>query len=193
MIRPFFRQPLENLTFTQVWDNYEDFKKDYDELMVGFPQIGDPLKEASIITTFYLLVAKYGNNPIAGTDEGQFKMQIFATMFAHGPTWQRKQEVQDTIRKLSEAELMKGAKQIYNHAFNPNSAPTTDTLEEITYINDQNTANHKKAKIEAYAILWASLHGEATNEYLNKFKKLFSIFVDEMPAPFYISEEDYIG
>lgn len=190
MSKPFFRQPLENLTFAQVWGTYTDFKNDYDALIIGFPQTPTPLKANSIMTTYFLLFAKYGNNPISGGDVGQFKMQIFSTMFAYGPTWERKQEVQDLIRKLSEADLLRGAKQIYNHAFNPNSAPSTDTLEELTYINDQNTAHHKKAKIEAYSILWNALHAEATNEYVNKFKKFFSVFVDEMPTPFYIDNDD---
>lgn len=191
MINTYCKQPLENLTFSQVWESFPQFKKDYEELIQGFPQ-NSPLKETSVMTTFFLLFAKYGNNPIAGDDVGQFKMQIFSIMFAYGPTWERKQEVQESIRNLSEEDLLKGAKQIYNHAYNPNSAPSTNTLEEITYINDQNTANHKKAKIEAYSILWGALHGEATNEYVGKFKKSFSVFVDKMPAPFYIdNDEDF--
>ena len=189
MINAFFKQPYDNLTFSQIWGNYTDFKKDYEELITGFPQ-NSVLKENSIKTTFFLLFAKYGNNPIAGDDVGQFKMQVFSSMFAYGPTWERKQEVQESIRNLSEEELVRGAKQIYNHALNPNSAPSTTTLEELTYINDQNTANHKKAKIEAYSILWGALHAEATNEYIGKFKKFFSVFVDKMPSPFYIDNDD---
>lgn len=190
MINPFFIQPLENLTFAQVWPNYAAFKKDYDELIVGFPQTTSPLSDNSIMTTFFLLFAKYGNNPIAGNDVGQFKMQIFSIMFSYGPTWERKQKIQEDLRNLSEEDLLRGAKQIYNHAFNPNSEPSTSTLEELTFINDQNTSNHKKSKMEAFAILWGSLHAEPTTEYVNKFKKFFSIFVDKMPVPFYIDDED---
>lgn len=190
MTRPFYRPMNENLTFAQIWPNYAAFKKDYDELIVGFPQTTTPLTSDSVMTTFFLLFAKYGNNPIAGDDEGQFKMQIFSIMFSYGPTWQRKQKIQDDLRKLTEDELLRGAKQIYNHAFNPNSEPATGTLEELSYINDQNTANHKKPKMEALAILWGSLHAEPTTEYVNKFKKFFSIFVDKMPVPFYIDNDD---
>lgn len=183
-------QPYDTLTFAQVWPKYEDFKKDYDELIVGFAQNSAPLKADSVQTTYYLMFARYGNNPIANSDVGQFKMKIFASIYAYGPLWQRKQEIQDEIRKLTEAELLTGAKQIYNHAYNPNSEPKSTELEELNYINEQNVTNNKKSKMEAYSILWAILHSSATDEYLNKFKKCFAVFVDKMPAPFYIDDEN---
>lgn len=191
--RPFFKPKYTNLTFCEVWPDYASFKKDYDELIVGFPQISNPLSDNSVMTTFFLLYARWGNNPILNTDVGQFKMKVLSNMFIFGPTWQRKQEIQDTVRKLSEADLLRGAKQIYNHALNPSSEPSTAALEELEYINDQNTANYKKSKMEAYSILWNLLHAEASKEYIEKFKNCFSVFVDKMPAPFYIDkEEDFI-
>ena len=182
-------QPYVNLTFAEVWKDYESFKTDYNALIAGFAQNASPLKETSVKTIFYLLYAKYGNNPIVNTDVGQFKMKIFSIMYAYGPTWQRKQEIQDSIRALTDADLLIGAKQIYNRAYNPNSEPATDSLEELTYINEQNTTNNKKSKMEAFSILWNILHGSATDELLSKFKKCFSNFVDKMPAPFYIDDE----
>ena len=98
MSKPYFIQDLENLTFAQIWPNYAAFKKDYDELIVGFPQAANPLSDNSVMTTFFLLFAKYGNNPIAGDDVGQFKMQIFSIMFSYGPTWERKQKIQEDLR-----------------------------------------------------------------------------------------------
>ena len=185
-----FVPPYETLTFSEVWKNFAQFKKDYDELIVGFAQNAAPLKADSIQTLYYLLFARYGNNPISNSDVGQFKMKIFANIYAYGPLWEKKQEIQDKIRALTDEELLIGAKQIYNRAYNPNAEPSTDSLEELIYINEQNTTNNKKSKMEAYSILWAILHASATDEFLNKFKKCFSIFVDKMPVPFYISEEE---
>ena len=193
MIKPWFGTNYTTLTFCQVWENYAKFKADYDSLIVGFPQVSSPLKEDSIKTLFYLLYAQYGNNPILNTDVGQFKMKIMSIAFSYGPTWERKQEIQETVRKLAESDLLTGAKQIYNHALNPSSEPSTSALEELEYINDQNTANYKKSKMEAYSILWSLLHAEATKEFIDKFRKCFSVFIDKMPAPFYIdSEDDFI-
>lgn len=48
---------------------------------------------------------------------------------------------------------MQGSKVINNHAFNPSGSPTTATLEELTYTNEQTTQNYKKSKLEAYTVL----------------------------------------
>lgn len=184
-----YAQPYETLTFAQVWPSFAKFKEDYDALIVGFAQNAAPLKEESITTVYFLLYARYGNNPISNSDVGQFKMKILANIYAYGPTWERKQEAQDAVRSLAENDLLLGAKQIYNRALNPNTTPSTGELTELEYINEQNTTNNKKSKMEAYSILWNILHASATDEFLNKFKKCFSIFVDKMPAPFYIDNE----
>lgn len=183
----------DTFTFSEIWKNYNDFKTDYDGLIAGFTENTAPVLATSLQTIFYLLYAKYGNNPIANSDVGQFKMKIVSTIYAYGPTWEKKQKIQKTVRDLSEAELLQGAKQIYNHALNPSSEPTTGTLTELEYINDQNTANYQKSKMEAYSILWNLLHAEATKEFLDKFKNCFSKFVDKMRSAFYIdSDSEFI-
>ena len=44
----------------------------------------------------------------------KFKYKIWATIYAYGPVWEKKVEIQDTVRALSEADLLVGSKQIYN-------------------------------------------------------------------------------
>lgn len=180
----------DTLTFSQIWGKYTDFKTDYDALIVGFAENATPVLTTSLQTIFYLLYAKYGNNPIANSSVDQFKMKIVALIYAYGPTWQKKQAIQNSLRTLTDADLLQGAKQIYNHALNPSSEPSTSSLTELTYINDQNTANYKKSKMEAYSILWSLLHAEATKEFIDKFKKCFAVFVDKMRVPFYIENDD---
>ena len=177
-------------TFAQVWDNYNDFKADYDcflPLLVGKKVV---LTDDNIKATFYYLYARYGNNPIANYDETQFKMKLFANITIYGPTWQKKKLLQEKFRDLTDEELLTGAKQIYNHAYNPSTEPTTQELEELTHINDQNVTNNKKSKMEAYSILWANLHVDSTDEYLNKFKNCFLRFVGDQYPIFYIDEEE---
>ena len=180
----------DTLTFSEIWGKYTDFKTDYDSLIAGFTENTSPVNANSLQTIFYLLFAQYGNNPIANSDVGQFKMKIVATIYAYGPTWQRKQGIQTSLRALTDADLLQGAKQIYNHALNPSSEPSTSSLTELTYINDQNTANYQKSKMEGYSILWSLLHAEATKEFIDKFKKCFAVFVDKMRVPFYIENDD---
>lgn len=183
----------DTLTYSEIWSKYTDFKADYDALIVGFAENTSPVLTTSLQTIYYLLYAKYGNNPIANSDISQFKMKIISIIYAYGPTWEKKQSIQKTLRSLTEAELLLGAKQIYNHALNPSSEPTTSALTELEYINDQNTANYQKSKMEAYSILWNLLNAEPTRDFIDKFKKCFAVFVDKMRTAFYIdNDNEYI-
>ena len=177
-------------TFTQVFPSYNDFKSDYDDLMPLVSGGVAPLTVDNIQATYYLLYARYGNTPIVNFDETQFKMKLLAVIATYGPTWERKKAIQKSLRDLTEEQLLQGAKQIYNHAFNPSTEPTTAQLEELTHINDQNTTNNKKSKMEAFSILWANLHVDSTDEYMNKFKNCFSRFVGNQFPVIYVDEED---
>ena len=191
MSYPDLRPQYSTMTFAQVYPSYEKFKEDYDALITLVSGGVQPLTPANTQATFYLLFARYGNNPIVNFDLTQFKMKLMSVIATYGPVWEKKKAIQKSLRDLSEAELLQGAKQIYNHAFNPSTEPSTQELEELTHINDQNVTNNKKAKMEAYSILWANLHVDATDEYLNKFKNCFSRFVgDQYPILFAVDEED---
>ena len=191
MSYPDLRPQYSTMTFAQVYPSYEKFKEDYDALITLVSGGVLPLTNANAQATFYLLFARYGNNPIVNFDVTQFKMKLMSVIATYGPVWEKKKAIQKSLRDLTEAELLQGAKQIYNHAFNPSTEPSTQDLEELTHINDQNVSNNKKAKMEAYSILWANLHVDATDEYLNKFKNCFSRFVgDQCPILFAVDEED---
>ena len=191
MSYPDLRPEYSTMTFAQVYPSYEKFKEDYDALITLVSGGVLPLTNANAQATFYLLFARYGNNPIVNFDITQFKMKLMSVIATYGPVWEKKKAIQKSLRDLTEAELLQGAKQIYNHAFNPSTEPSTQELEELTHINDQNVTNNKKAKMEAYSILWANLHVDATDEYLNKFKNCFSRFVgDQCPILFAVDEED---
>ena len=190
MSYPDLRPEYSTMTFAQVYPSYEKFKEDYDALITLVSGGVQPLTNANAQATFYLLFARYGNNPIVNFDTTQFKMKLMSVIATYGPVWEKKKAIQKSLRDLSEAELLQGAKQIYNHAFNPSTEPSTQELEELTHINDQNVANNKKAKMEAYSILWANLHVDATDEYLNKFKICFSRFVgDQCPILFAVEDD----
>ena len=132
---------------TEIWEDAAGFLTDYKS--VGIPTT---ISDASATTLYYLLYAKYGNSTIANFDITQFKYKMFSTIFQFGPTWEKKLELQEKVRGLTETEIMTGAKAIYNSALNPSTAPTTGSLEELSYINAQNTTNYKKSKLEAYSL-----------------------------------------
>ena len=178
-------------TFADVWKDYSAFSTDYATLMpLVAGGLTTPINSDNQQAIYYLLYAKYGNTPIICEDEMQWKMKMMSVIITYGPTWQRKKAIQVSLRALEEADLLQGAKQIYNHAFNPSTTPSTDELEELTHINDQNTSNNKKSKMEAYSILWANLHVDATDEFLQKFNKCFCRFVGNQFPTIFITEEE---
>lgn len=180
------------VTFVDIWDSVEDFKSDlasspFDGCLKDGSVTGDP---DNVSLVFYLLYARYGNNPIANYDINQWKYKIFSTMFQYGPSWEKRLDIQQTLRGLSEADLLAGAKAIHNNALNPSTAPSTGSLDELTYINAQNTTNYKKSKMEAYAQLWDLIETDVTEDFLVKFKKCFKIFVSAEQPLLYVEEEE---
>lgn len=174
--------------FTDIYDDAGTFVYYYKHS--GIPTT---ISDSNCNTLYYLLYARYGNSPIANYDEEQFKYKVCAIIFQYGPTWEKRLAIQQNLRNLSEADLLAGSKAIYNHAFNPSGAPGTSTLEDLGYINDQNTTNYKKSKMEAYAQLWDLLDTDVTGEFLNRFKGCFKTFVaPEFPLLYVtpIEEED---
>ena len=86
---------------TEIWEDAEDFVYDYKH--VGIPTT---ISDANATTLFYLLYARYGNNPIANYDENQFKYKMFSVIFQYGPTWEKRLSIQETLRGMSLAALV---------------------------------------------------------------------------------------
>lgn len=177
------------ILFTDVWESVNDFLYDYQNN--GIPKTIDVAKSAQ--TLYYLLYARYGNNPIANRDVNQFKAKVMSIIFSYGPTWEKRLDIQAKLRNLTEDQILVGAKAIYNQALNPSDAPGTGTLEELDYINQQNTTNYKKAPMEAYGQLWELLSVDVTTEFINKFKVCFKTFVMPERPLVYETEEDEQG
>lgn len=163
--------------FTQIWENVEAFLDDYS--VAGIPAL---LSTQTATTLYYLLYARYGNSTIASSDENQFKYKVFMLIFMYGPTWEKRLELQAQIRELDIEEIKKGSIAIYNKAYNPETAPTTQTLEEIEMINEQNVNKYKRSTAEAYALLLNLLDTDVTAYFLDRFRSLFLVIVEpELP------------
>lgn len=171
--------------FNDVWNDATSFVDDYTD--AGIPPT---ISIQSATTLFYLLYARFGNNPIANNDINQWKYKMFSTIFQYGPSWEKRLDIQSKLRALSDDEILKGSKAIYNTALNPDQAPSTATLEELNYINSQNTTNYKKSKMDAYTQLWDLLATDVTEEFLNQFKKCFKVFVSNEKPLIFVSEDE---
>lgn len=182
-------------TFVQVWDNAEDFLNDFKANPMYNTILGN-IQEENVILTYYLLYNRYGNNPILNMDDNQFKFKLFGRIIQFGPAWEQRVKIQNKLRSLgidSDSEIFKGSRAIYNHAFNPETEPSTGDLDELYYINEQNTTNYKKSVLEGLALLADSLRTDVTEDYINKFRKLFSPFVYPERPVFYVSEDEDNG
>jgi hypothetical protein len=163
--------------FKQIFDDSDTFAEEYSESGVNFGEFGAGFDTNQLTLIYALLYARYGNSNIASDDENQFKYKVFTTIFMYAPTWFKRLEVQQKLRDMSIEELQLGSKAIYNSALNPSGLPSTASLEELKHINQQNTTNYKRSKVEAYGNLMTLLETDVTEEFISKFKKLFITIV----------------
>jgi hypothetical protein len=140
---------------------------------------------AQLDAIFYLLYARYGNSHFATWDQNQAEYQIFSAIVKYAPTWIKRYAIQKELVTMADAELLDGAKTIYNHALNPATSATTEELDQI---DDQNTAKQKRSKLDAYEYLASLLDDRLTDSFLEKFKNLF-LKVVEPNAPIWYGEE----
>ena len=164
--------------FREVWPSSDEFVTDF--ATSPFAGCLDMDRERLL---YGLLFARHANDPLANLDEDQFKAKLFSIAFQYGPTWQKRLDIQARLRSLTEEELTAGSKAIRNHAANPSTRPSSSSLEELNYIDDQSTSSYKKSKMEAYAQLWDLLDVDVTGEFLAKFAPCFKTFAaPERPA-----------
>ena len=177
--------------FTDVWGDVNSFLSDYKS-----NGIQTTISEQSATTLYYLLYSRFGNSTIASSDTNRFKYDVWGTIFSYGPTWEKRLEIQEKLRNLTDDDLFTGSTQIYNHAYNPGTAPSTGTLDELTAINEQNTNKSKRDKMSAYSMLLSLLETDVTQQFLDKFKKLFLKIVQPEIPLWYVTDtvdDDIIG
>ena len=100
------------LLMTDIWKDSKEFVYDYKH--VGIPTT---ISDTNATTLYYLLYARYGNDPLANRDITQFKYKIFSVVFQYGPTWEKKLSIQDTLRGLNIEDLINDGSidELFNH------------------------------------------------------------------------------
>lgn len=213
--------------FCEIWDSSDSFLADYNNTGTEFTnQVPPTISQQNALMTYLLLFSRYGNNPIANYDVNQFKNKIFTIIWQYGPAWEKRLSMQEDIRNLTLQEIMTGTKTdwssegsqsqnnsgtdttINNHAFNPSTAPTTQTTNELDYIDQQQVAKGSntstisgtnsqtngqvitKSKMDAYAQLWELVATDVSNDYIAKFKNCFKQFVAPERRMIYITEDE---
>ena len=106
---------------TEVWSSATDFLTDYQA--AGIPTT---ISTANATTLYYLLYARYGNTPIANYDENQWKYKMFSIIFQYGPTWEKRLNIQDTLRGLQISDLVDNGSfhELFSHSGSETSSKT---------------------------------------------------------------------
>lgn len=213
--------------FCDIWESSAEFLADYNNTGEEYTnQVPTTISQQNALMTYLLLFSRYGNNPIANYDVTQFKSKIFTIIWQYGPAWEKRLQMQADIRNLTLQEITTGTRTdwssegeqsqsntgsdttINNHAYNPSTAPSTQSTTELDYIDQQNVAKGSdsrtisgtdskttgqtvtKSKMDAYAQLWELVATDVTNEYISKFKKCFKQFVAPERSMIYVTEDE---
>lgn len=176
-----FRQ----LYFSQVFKDINEWNEKLAETNIDIP-----LTEDNKRLLYYLLYSKYGNSTVASNDINRFVFSVARIIFQFGPTWEKRLQIQKSLRELTDEELKTGSTDIYNHAYNPSQAPSTQATQELSYINEQTVTKRKKGPLDAYAYLWDLLDTDVTGQFLDKFKNLFLTIVQPEKPLLYVTEGD---
>lgn len=170
-------------TFSEIFPDVETFIEEYQDSGI------EALLDTKTVTTlYYLLYARYGNGHIASSDENTFKYRVWSNIFMYGPTWEKRLEIQAKLRELSEEELLTGSKAIFNHAFNPSTAPKTSDTQELDFINEQNTNHYKNGIVDGYTKLWDILKTDVTRYFIDTFQPLFLTIIEPENPLWYITQ-----
>lgn len=169
-------------TFSDIFDSNAKFLEEWNKTPFSAATAGEADFQYNFNIIFYLLYSRYGNSSIASSDENQFKYKLFAIMFQYGPAWAKELQIQKEIRATNIEDFQLGTKNITNNASNPSTAPTTSTLEELPYINQQNTSTTKRSLADGYALMLSLLKEDVTETFIKRFEKLFlNIVAPELP------------
>lgn len=181
-LAPEFNRP----SFREIFPDVDTFYN----CLAETEAVDSELTEDNLKKLYYMLIAKYGNTPIRKADGEEWLYDLIFTINAHYPTFLKKDEIQRQLRALNLDDLRDGTKSIFNHAYNPSQTPSTGTSDEIPYVNEQNVNKLKKNKADALSSLWEILHTNIMDEFIKKFKNLFSKILTTTNHPVYIMEEE---
>lgn len=173
-------------TFNEMYESFDEFKQDLDKFGYDFSRF----EESDLKLTFVFLTARYGDSEIIGySNEYRWKMRLQYIMFTYGQEWAIKRKIQNQVLDLKEEDLQRSGVQISNVTENPATLPTNTTVEELDYINKQVTNATKRDKLSILILKYGALSSSANDEYMDKFKLLFSRYVSgDLPKYSYKSK-----
>lgn len=172
--------------FNNVFPDADTFLQNYKNYEAAIDNL-NAVEDKYVVVTWQLISSKFGNTPIRSEDESQFKLSVFSVMFSEAPSFVTRLNVQAKVRNLTDAELIEGETSIANAARNPATAPGTQSMNELPYIDNQNVTKQKRSKLQAYALQLGLLENDLSETYVRKFEPLFARVI--LPAEYIYPEE----
>lgn len=163
---------FDTTTFSTLYPNVDAWLADYELFKSSLSFYGALKKPETITQCYYILGSEYAFSHHIGSRD-QFKLMLWTRVMEYLPYLEKELEVQKDVLAMDITALREGGKAIYNTALNPGESPSSTSLEELEYINQQNTTNYKKSKAEGYAILIDLLDKNLIKEFIDKFRSLF--------------------
>ena len=127
----------------EVWNSASEFLTDYQN--AGIPTT---ISNQNATTLYYLLYARYGNTPIANYDENQWKYKMFSIIFQYGPTWEKRLDIQTTLRGLQISDLVDNGSlhELFSHSGTESSSKTgSDNNTRTLNTTEKNTGTSSLA------------------------------------------------
>lgn len=175
---------MANKTFEEIFPNGAGIYSAMvaNNLIQFFP---DQLSWSLIYGVFY---GKFGGCQVTVPEEGEerWKARFAAILWQYGPTWYKSLQIQETLRNMSEEDLIKGSFQVSTQALNPAQKPTNSMsgidMPIVDTINAQSTNQYRKNKTDAYSSLMFLLKNDVTEPFLRRFEPLFRRILPNVPC-----------
>lgn len=166
----------DNKTFSEVYADSDALQKDFESR--GFETSGFP-SDFPWALFYSLIYGRHGNATIISPDDylAAWETRFCSILWQFGPYWMREVAIQQSLRELSEEDLLKGSLVVSSNALNPAAKPT-ETFEnmdvpKVDTIQQQATSQSRRSKMDAYAALSQLLRTDVTESFLRRFDALF--------------------
>ena len=167
---------LYTLDFKGVFNTYQDFKNEMDNLN-PFDFV---FNEIYLIYIYRVCYSTFLGYEIAYLDTQTFKEMFSLILAENYQKWEKELELIKKIRDLKDGEILTLNRTINNIALNPNTEILSDS-EIIKYISSQATSNTLSGRLNGYLLYLANLPIFEKKNIINSFKDLFiNIYNDNM-------------
>lgn len=157
--------------FTDVWETLESYNADRQKFY--------PTTPAMTQEEFNTLLGRYASSTIRYSNRTQFKLAFMSINVEAQERLRAKLMINTKLRNLVEEEALEGNMVVINNATNPDTEPSTEAFSPLPYVNGQTAQKEKIGKVGGLYNWKHSVGGQAYNEYLDMFKRLFKVVLEE--------------